>query len=133
VFADQHRHLFGASRAATPLFRRYDKGGMCFAVQDSSPALIQGANMNLHPPEQPPQFVMPLLRKARTWDADEHGDNLSGWEQVYDQLSPGTFASSITELWLPKTQIFVETANQVLRQSCAAWPDSIWFGIRPSR
>lgn len=85
--------------------------------------------MNLHPPQQSPLSVIPLLRKSQALDADEHADNLSGWEQIYDQLSPGAFSGSITELWLPKTQVFVETANQTLRQSCAAWPDSIWFGI----
>lgn len=66
-----------------------------------------------------------LLRKRQAWDADEHAHNLSCWDQTYDQLSPGAFAGSVTELWLPKTQIFVETANQTLRQSCAAWAHSI--------
>lgn len=75
----------------------------------------------------------PLLRKTRARDADEHAHNLSRWNQTYDQLSPGAFMGAVTELWLPKTQVFVETANQSLRQSCAAWPDSIWFGIPAPR
>jgi AraC family ethanolamine operon transcriptional activator len=76
-----------------------------------------------------PADTTPQLRTHRAWDADEHALNLSRWNQTYDQLSPGAFAGSVTELWLPKTQIFVETANRSLRQSCAAWDNSIWFGI----
>jgi len=71
----------------------------------------------------------PQFRKHRANDADEHALNLSRWNQTYDQLSPGVFAGSVTELWLPKTQVFVETANRSLRQSCAVWDQSIWFGI----
>lgn len=69
------------------------------------------------------------LRVTHARDADEHAQNLSHWDQRYDQLSPGLFEGSVTELWLPKTQIFVETANRQLRQACAAWPESIWFGV----
>lgn len=75
----------------------------------------------------------PGLRMYRAHDADEHAMNLSRWNQTYDQLSPGAFSGRVTELWLPKTQVFVETANQNLRQSCAAWADSIWFGIPSPR
>lgn len=85
--------------------------------------------MNLSMPQPRALPVKPVLRRTLARDADEHADNLSRWEQIYDQLTPGAFAGAITELWLPKTQIFVETANRTLRQSCAAWPDSIWFGI----
>jgi len=69
------------------------------------------------------------LRVTRARDADEHAQNLSHWDQRYDQLSPGAFAGSVTELWLPKTQVFVETANRQLRQTCAAWTESVWFGV----
>lgn len=79
------------------------------------------------------QAATPQLRTHRARDADEHALNLSRWNQTYDQLSPGAFAGSVTELWLPKTQVFVETANRTLRQSCAAWADSIWFGIPSPR
>lgn len=69
------------------------------------------------------------LRVVEAHDADAHAANLSQWDQLYDQLSPGNFHGKVTELWLPQSQIFVETANQSLRQTCAAWDDSIWFGI----
>lgn len=77
----------------------------------------------------PATAVRSLRRVIRAHDADEHARNLSQWDQRYDQLSSGSFAGEVTELWLPKTQVFVERANQKLRQTCAAWPDSVWFGI----
>ncbi|PLK49864.1 helix-turn-helix domain-containing protein [Uliginosibacterium sp. TH139] len=70
-----------------------------------------------------------LRRVSRARDADEHALNLSQWDQRYDQLSAGAFEGEVMELWLPKSQIFVERANRQLRQSCAAWKDSVWFGI----
>ena len=81
----------------------------------------------------PARSSTPELRMYRAHDADEHAMNLSRWNQTYDQLSAGAFSGLVTELWLPKTQVFVETANQNLRQSCAAWADSIWFGIPSPR
>jgi AraC family transcriptional regulator, ethanolamine operon transcriptional activator len=74
-------------------------------------------------------FTRPLRRMTRARDADEHARNLSQWDQRYDQLSPGAFSGEVTELWLPNSQIFVERANQQLRQTCAAWSRSVWFGI----
>lgn len=72
----------------------------------------------------------PIHRRVWTArDADEHAQNLSEWKQTYDQLSRGAFRGSINELWTGKSQVFLESTNRQLRQSCAAWPDSIWFGI----
>lgn len=71
--------------------------------------------------------VQRRLTTAR--DVDEHAQNLSAWNQAYDQISRGSFAGSISELWTQKAQIFVETTNKKLRQSCAAWEKSIWFGV----
>lgn len=81
------------------------------------------------PESSHPASALPLRRATRARDADEHARNLSQWDQRYDQLSAGTFCGEVTELWLPKTQVFVERANQQLRQTCAAWRDSVWFGI----
>ena len=84
-------------------------------------------------PAAPSDRVRPLRRVTRSRDADEQAHNLSQWDQRYDQLSPGPFEGSVTELWLPKTQVFVESANRQLRQTCAAWPRSVWFGIPAAR
>jgi AraC family ethanolamine operon transcriptional activator len=62
-------------------------------------------------------------------DADEHAHNLSRWEQSYNQFSSGRFKGCVTELWLPKLQVFLESANQELHQDCCAWHGSVWFGL----
>lgn len=86
--------------------------------------------MSIHPSAETDVRNHPqLLRIAEACDVDAHAANLSQWDQLYDQLSPGSFHGKVTELWLPQSQVFVETANTSLRQSCAAWHDSIWFGI----
>lgn len=77
----------------------------------------------------PPTPIAPQWHARTACDADEHAGNLSRWEQVYNQSSPGHFEGIITELCLPDLQIFLESANQALHQSCAAWSDTLWIGI----
>jgi AraC family ethanolamine operon transcriptional activator len=62
-------------------------------------------------------------------DADDHAANLTAWKQLYDQLTPGRFSGSITELWLDGLQVFCETTSHTVRQTCEVWPGSWWFGI----
>lgn len=69
------------------------------------------------------------VRTTLAHDADEHAGNLSRWEQLYDQLSPGLFTGTLTELWLDDAQVFRETTSHTVRQSCLVWPASFWFGI----
>jgi AraC family ethanolamine operon transcriptional activator len=69
------------------------------------------------------------VRTTTAQDADEHAHNLSEWQQLYDQLSPGLFAGRLTELWLDDAQVFSEYTSRAVRQSCVVWPDSYWFGI----
>ncbi|RJF92067.1 helix-turn-helix domain-containing protein [Noviherbaspirillum saxi] len=57
------------------------------------------------------------LRVATASDADDHARNLSRWNQEYDQFSAGVFSGKITELWLTKTQLFLESTNQVSRRT----------------
>lgn len=73
------------------------------------------------------------LHQHAAGDADDHAQNLSGWKQVYDQISARRFAGRITELWLPAAQVFVETANQRLRQTCSAWRSAVWLGLPAPR
>lgn len=77
----------------------------------------------------PPQKTRTRRRTRTARDADDHAHNLSLWEQSYDQFSSGRFTGRLTELWLPRLQLFQESANQALQQSCAAWADSLWFGL----
>ncbi|WP_018604498.1 helix-turn-helix domain-containing protein [Uliginosibacterium gangwonense] len=69
------------------------------------------------------------LRSVNAHDVDEHADNLSAWEQHYDQLSAGRFSGTLTEFWTPNTQVFFEHTSQAVRQSCKVWKEALWFGI----
>lgn len=68
------------------------------------------------------------VRDIVAHDADEHAHNLSQWQQLYDQLTPGRFSGQLTELWLDGIQVFYEYTSHAMRQSCTVWPDSFWFG-----
>lgn len=69
------------------------------------------------------------VRKVAAQDADEHAHNLSQWQQLYDQLSAGSFVGQLSELWLDDAQVFREYTSHTVRQSCVVWPNSYWFGI----
>lgn len=63
------------------------------------------------------------------FDADEHAQNLTRWQQEYDQLSPGSFYGRLDEVALETMQVFKEHTGQALRQQCKVWPESLWIGI----
>lgn len=62
-----------------------------------------------------------------------HANNLTNWQQVYDQTSRGSFYGRIVELPFSDLQVFKETTGQALQQSCNVWPDSVWLGIPLSK
>lgn len=74
----------------------------------------------------------PKKRIHEALDADEHAQNLTRWQQQYDQISPGRFYGRLDEIELPGMQVFKEHTDQALRQDCRVWPDSLWLGI-PTR
>ena len=65
------------------------------------------------------------------YDADEHANNLTRWQQEYDQLSAGRFYGRLDEIELATMQVFKEHTGQALRQDCRVWPDALWLGIPP--
>jgi len=67
------------------------------------------------------------------FDADEHAQNLTRWQQEYDQLSPGSFYGRLDEVALETIQVFKEYTGQALRQDCRVWPNSLWIGIPTTR
>ncbi len=69
------------------------------------------------------------IRKVRTSDVYEQACNITAWQQLYDQVRPGKFAGSIEEMWLDNVQLFKESTNLALRQTCVVWHDAIWFGL----
>ncbi|MFC3151378.1 helix-turn-helix domain-containing protein [Litoribrevibacter euphylliae] len=75
----------------------------------------------------PNKSIQPIRTEAH--DADEHAQNLTDWQQQYDQVSGGGFYGSIAELALPQLQVFKEHTSHALRQTCNVWSDSIWLGL----
>lgn len=69
------------------------------------------------------------FRTIHVHDPDELARNLTNWGQTYDQMSCGKFKGTLSELRMPHVQIFRETLSHSVRQSCRAWPGSIWFGL----
>lgn len=78
------------------------------------------------------QGVAPKKCIQEAFDADEHAQNLTRWQQQYDQLSPGRFYGRLDEIELSAMQVFKEHTEQALRQDCRVWADSLWLGI-PTR
>ncbi len=70
-----------------------------------------------------------LLRTREVRDADDQAANITAWHQEYDQISAGQFYGATSEIWLGKTQFFLERTNRALRQTCVVWPGSFWFGL----
>lgn len=70
------------------------------------------------------------VRTVQAHDADVHAQNLTAWEQSYDQITQGAFHGSLTEMQMPQMQVFLEHTSQGVRQSCSVWPDAFWFGLQ---
>lgn len=60
-------------------------------------------------------------RRRQTRDSDEHAEALKEWDQVYDQLTPGTFEGKVVDIWFKGLQIFRETTNRSVSQSGTSW------------
>ena len=52
-----------------------------------------------------------------TRDSDEHAEALKDWNQIYDQLSPGSFEGKVVDLRFKGLQIFRETTNRAVSQN----------------
>ncbi|QCP47721.1 helix-turn-helix domain-containing protein [Trinickia violacea] len=76
-----------------------------------------------------PSDGVQAVRVCTAHDADEQARNLVDWRQTYDQLMPGPFTGTLTELPLDRMQVFCETTSHTLRQTCEVPADAYWFGI----
>ena len=72
-------------------------------------------------------------RQIVSHDADEQAATLCGWKQTYDQLTPGPFVGSLTELNFSATHLFCETTSHKLHQLCEIPDGAWWFGIPVGR
>lgn len=55
--------------------------------------------------------------------------SITGWQQVYDQLTPGPFHGALNELLMGPVQLFMESSSRALVQTCQTWPQAVWFGV----
>ncbi|MCY1267642.1 Helix-turn-helix domain protein [compost metagenome] len=62
-----------------------------------------------------------LVSNHTTTDIDDQAASLSGWEQIYDQLSPGRYQGSVTQCWIDDLQVIRESANQCVHQLGHSW------------
>ncbi len=71
----------------------------------------------------------PQWRATQSVGVDQLAQSISGWDQVYDQTSPGQFYGALTELMLGQVQLFIECSSHALVQTCKTWAGATWFGI----
>ena len=82
-----------------------------------------------HPHCAPSAASMPLLRTVVSGDAEEHAENLSAWDQHYEQLGRGRFIGRLDELWLDGLQLFRERTSHDVLETGRPWPGSRTFGV----
>ena len=76
-----------------------------------------------------PIVELNTISVRKTIDVYEHACNITGWQQLYNQIFPGQFDGSVIEGWLEGIQFFKEYTNKTVQQKCMTWPGSIWIGI----
>lgn len=64
-----------------------------------------------------------------TSDIDELASSVCGWDQRYDQLSPGRYHGNLTECWIDDIQVIRERSNLCLHQMGYSWSGARVFGI----
>lgn len=69
------------------------------------------------------------IHTSKSFDPDEHASQLSGWEQTYDQLSPGKFSGELVDCWFSDLQLFREITNRSVQQVGCSWRSSRTFLI----
>ena len=66
---------------------------------------------------------------VNTRDAEEQAALLRGWNQVYSQMSPGTFSGAICEAQFGQTRLFIESTSHSLLQNGAVGANFLAVGI----
>lgn len=67
-------------------------------------------------------------QRHRTSDSDQHAEALGEWDQIYDQLSPGSFEGNVVDIWFEGLQLFRETTNRSVSQAGTTWKGSYVVG-----
>ncbi|MBV1789939.1 helix-turn-helix domain-containing protein [Marinobacterium sp. D7] len=69
------------------------------------------------------------LRHRHTRNVEDHARGFSGWEMRYNQVTPGLFEGSITELDLDGMQLIRDRANQAMVKSGQSWDGAVTFSL----
>lgn len=69
------------------------------------------------------------MTQRQTSDVEDQSANLSGWDQIYEQLTPGLFTGNVTEAWFGCLQLIRETTNQSIHEAGRAWQGSSTFCV----
>ena len=64
-----------------------------------------------------------------THDSEQHAEALGEWDQVYDQLSAGSFEGKLVDIWFEGLQLFRETTNRAVSQRGTSWQGCYVFAI----
>jgi AraC family transcriptional regulator, ethanolamine operon transcriptional activator len=67
--------------------------------------------------------------RVTSTDIEEQATNLDGWNQVYEQMTPGPFIGNLHELHFAGVQLFRETSNQAVHESGTPWTGSRAIGV----
>ncbi len=70
-----------------------------------------------------------VLKFRRTSNITEHAAGMTGWYVCYDQVSPGHFSGSITELNLIGMQLIRDRSNQAMVKNGTSPSGSIMFNL----
>ena len=69
------------------------------------------------------------VARVTSTDIEEQAASLNGWNQVYEQMTPGRFVGKLHELRFSGVQVFRETSNQAVHESGTPWPGSRAVGV----
>ncbi|KJH80492.1 helix-turn-helix domain-containing protein [Pseudomonas sp. KSR10] len=72
---------------------------------------------------------LPIIRYRQTFDIEDHAGGLDGWQLRYDQLTPGVFKGSISQMHLEGLQLVHDRANQAMTKQGETWKGAISFSL----
>jgi len=69
------------------------------------------------------------VTRVTSTDIEDQAASLNGWNQVYEQMTPGRFVGKLHELRFSGVQLFRETSNQAVHESGTPWAGSRAVGV----
>ena len=69
------------------------------------------------------------VARVTSTDIEEQAASLGGWNQVYEQMTPGPFVGRLHELRFSGVQLFRESSNQAVHECGTPWPGSRAVGV----